>query len=179
MKQLECNSGKLLWMMDLLDVSEDDLVAVSLSALSPYQPGSMRQKMEKRQKELGRNTDDIPSPDELWTLFEQADFRCTLETCRSQLSVSIDRINTAKGYEPDNIRVLCRACNRRISRIGQTKESLNTVVFRAIHDCLQSTPENFPSNVEIKRRAGVASLSGSTYLVRYLRHRWQQKHAHA
>jgi hypothetical protein len=164
----------LEWLTTVIEIGEEDLVASALSAFSPYQPGSMRQKMVKRQVELGRKPELIPTPDELWSLMLAADFRCTLNACRSQLRIGIDRIDTARGYEADNIRVLCGACNRRISRQGAKQESLSAVVFHAIRAALAETPDEFPSDMEIKRRAGLKDLSGSIYLVRFLRHRWEQ-----
>src|SRR5207244_2055756 len=96
--------------------------------------------------------------------------------CRSQLTVTIDRIDPKKGYEIGNMRVLCRNCNRKISRPGSTQQPLNMKVFRAVRECLVSDPERFPSDMEVKRKAGVPDLSGSTYLVRFLRHRWSHRH---
>ena len=121
--------------MEVLEVDDEDLVSVALSALSPYQPGSLRQKLQERQHKEGRDPDAVPSTDELWRLFERANFRCTHESCRSQLTVTIDRINPKKGYEIRNIRVLCRDFNRRISRLG-SKQQARGVLAQPGHHAL-------------------------------------------
>src|SRR5712671_3283138 len=98
-KSLLHSSTDIAWLMDVLEVNDEDIVSVALSALSPYQPGSLRQKLQERQKKEGRDPGAVPSTDELWRFFERADFRCTRGSCRSQLTVTIDRIEPKKGYE--------------------------------------------------------------------------------
>lgn len=169
------SSTDLAWLMEMLEVGEEDLVSLALSALSPYQPGSLRQKLQERQKKAHRDPDAVPSPDELWRLFVSADFRCTLAPCRSQLSVTIDRIDSKKGYEIENMRVLCRDCNRQTSRPGSTQKALKMKIFGAVRQCLASDPQHFPSDMDVKRKAQVRDLSGSLYLVRFLRSRWAQR----
>src|SRR6267143_1191272 len=98
-KSMLHSSTDLAWLMEVLEVSEEEIVAVALSALSPYQPGSLKQKLKRRQKEEGRDPNAVPSTHELWRFFERADYRCTRGSCRSQLTVTIDRIDPKKGYE--------------------------------------------------------------------------------
>lgn len=151
--------------------SEDALRAV-LSAISPYQPGSLRQKIEGRQKEMSRALEDVPDTWGIWQMFESADFRC--KECGSQLRITLDRVDPRQGYERKNLRVLCADCNRRRSRPNSSSEgSLILKVFRAVRDLLTAKPDRFPSDPEIKITAGISDLSGSLYLVNFLRHRWQ------
>ena len=96
-KSLLHSSTDLAWLMEVLEVSEEEIVSVALSARSPYQPGSFKQKLKGRQKEEGRDPDAVPSTHELWLFFERADFRCTRGSCRSQLTVTIDRIDPKRG----------------------------------------------------------------------------------
>ncbi len=167
-------NSRLDWLLSLLAVREDDLIELALSALSPYQPGSLRQKLERRQHELGRDVKEVPTTSELWKLFEYADFRCSKPGCKSQISLTIDRINPSFGYEKTNVRILCRDCNREASRPNTAHQKLRLKIFQAIYKSLQANPDDFPSNFEIQQTSGVRSLSGSLYLVRFLRRRWEQ-----
>ena len=164
------STHRLTHLLDMIGCSEDEAIRALLGAFSPYQPGSLRQKLLERQERFGRDVAMVPSTAELWELFEAANYRCT--RCHSQLRITIDRIDAASGYERTNLRVLCADCNRALSRGDVPQQELSLQVFLAISSLLDQQPSRFPSDADIRTKTGIKSFSGSTYLVRFLRARW-------
>ncbi len=77
---------KLIEIMELLDVSEDDAIIAILNLVSPPPPPATRQNWS-RQSTFGHSA---PSSKVLWEKLVDSDFRC--HTCGSQMRLSFNHI---------------------------------------------------------------------------------------
>ena len=152
-------------LLEKLGVSQDDAVKAVLGAISPVQPPALRQSWCNSR----RYANSAPSTKEIWRLFVDSDFRCSL--CGSQRRITIDHISSdPTDHSIDNLRVLCFDCNR----LGNSKATKDTDhqlrVYRAAVNLFDELG-SFPTDRQVQDRAGVAQLGGTIYLLRFMRAR--------
>ena len=157
------------YLIELLSLSETDVVKALLTAFGPPQPGVLRQSW-RNNKVHGH---DAPSTAAIWDMYVKADFRCTL--CGSGRRITLDHIDgDATNHVLENLRVVCSDCNRRLSSRGTQDVDAQLRIFRSfikLHEQLG----RFPTRKEIKLDARVQQISGATYMLKFLKQRLTNK----
>ncbi len=152
-------------LINLLKLSDDDVLRALLSVYSPCQPGSIRGAWNKR-KEYGKS----PTTKELWKIYEKYDFRCA--NCGSQYRISFDHIdNNKENGATENLQILCQSCNRAKQKRGVKYKDKQLKVFKAFME-LNKTKDVIPNSNQIHNYAGVGNTGGSSEtLIKFLTHR--------
>jgi 5-methylcytosine-specific restriction endonuclease McrA len=158
----------VLELINLLGLSDDDILRALLSVYSPCQPGSIRQSWNNR-----KNYGPSPSSIEIWSIYEKYDFRCA--QCRSQYRISIDHINNDRfDSSPKNLQVLCQSCNRAKQKRGIKNKDAQVKVYKSLME-LSKTNDDLPNSYQIHKHAKIGHSGGaSMYLVKFLTHRLKQ-----
>ena len=158
----------VLELINLLGLSDDDILRALLSVYSPCQPGSIKAAWNNR-----KNYGPAPSSSEIWSLYERYDFRCI--KCGSQYRISIDHINDDRfDSDPKNLQVLCQSCNRAKQKIGLKNKDAQVKVYKSLME-LSKTNDSLPNSYQIHKHANVGKSGGSSmYLVKFLTHRLKQ-----
>jgi len=151
--------------LKITGASEDEALKALISAFAPLQPSALRQNW-LRSKDTGNTA---PATAEIWQKFEEADFRCV--TCGSQLRITLDHIDgDGKNHALSNLQVLCFSCNREKSRKGTGDKDHGLRIYRAAIKLFNESGR-FPTNAQIKQRAGVRHIGGVANLIKYLKKR--------
>ena len=160
---------KLSEIMELLEVSEEDAIKSIFNLVSPPPPPATRQNWS-RQSTFGYSA---PKSKDLWEKLVSADFRCT--KCKSQMRVSFNHINSdATDHRLENLEVIFFACNRGASSKGTIDKNHHVKLAISAMELWKQNLE-FPSSVEILRRAQVGQIGGATYLLKFLKKRLSNK----
>jgi len=161
----------LIRLIDLLNLTETELLKAVISEFSPCQPSALYGAWKKRAGYAPPESTAL-----IWELFDLADFKCTSKGCGSPHRISLDHINRDKmDSSRKNLRVLCFSCNR--ARVGMArKKHLSAEVVKAVFDLID-TQERFPSNQEIAKRIDISpsQLGGTIYFIRVLRKRFGER----
>ena len=145
--------------VSIVGLREDEVLKALISAFAPLQPGTLRQNWLR----LSTTGHSAPTTKEIWTKFDEADFRCT--ECGSQLRLTLDHRNgDATDHSPSNLQVLCFSCNRGRSRKRTGEQDLGLRVYLAVIELYEEL-DRFPTNAEIKERVGVKQIGGASVLV--------------
>lgn len=152
----------LATLMNVLGIDEQDVVYACLSYFSPVQPSVLRGNWERRPDRYGA---DLPTTEQFARLFEQAGYKCALCETRGQLTVDhIDK--NPKNNDIDNLRVLCRPCNR-TRGIADPVADQQAKVLSAAYEMWEESG-NFPKNVDVTERTGITNIGGATYKLKWL-----------
>jgi hypothetical protein len=147
-------------LIKLLGISEDEAVRALLSAFASVQPGPMRQGFLKRPEYGG-----APETNEIWNLLVKSDFRRS--KCHTHYDLTLDhKDRNIKNNKIENLKVLCRDCNRAINSRGLVNKHANLRIYKAIID-LMDRYNRFPTSLEIRKAAGISQISGAYYLIRF------------
>ena len=161
-------SEKIEQFMRITGVTEDEVLTALIGAISPSQPGALRQNW-RRNKSFGF---DAPTTKAIREMFEDADYRCG--KCRSQLRLTLDHRNgDATNHDPTNLDARCFACNRSKSRKPTQGQDHGLRIYKAIIE-LYAANKPFPTNKEIQGKAGVKQIGGRSTLVRFLKKRLEE-----
>jgi hypothetical protein len=153
----------VLELLRLLNVSDDDALRAALSVFASVQPGPVRQSW-LRSKDYG----SAPSTRDIWNVFVRDGFCC--QSCGSHGDLTIDHRNrNNKDISPQNLRVMCRRCNRASSNRAVKNLDAGLRIYRAIRQLIKETGR-FPSRDQIRRITGISELSGSMYMVHFFEH---------
>ena len=147
-------------LIQLLEISEGEAIRALLSAFASIQPGSIRQGFL-------RSADYGVAPDTrtIWNLLVVSRFRCAV--CQTHYDLTIDHIDgDGKNIDPTNLRIVCRDHNREANSRGLANKNANLLIYSAIMT-LWKRNSRFPSDVEIRKEAGVSQISGSRYMIRF------------
>jgi hypothetical protein len=150
-------------LLTILGVSEDEALQAIISAVTPLQPGVLRQNWSR----LSTFGNTAPSTQDIWKKFEESDFRCS--NCGSQLRITLDhKDGNSTNHRLENIQVLCFVCNRKKAKKGVQVENKTLRVVKAVMAHFKSH-RSFPSRKQIIEATGIKSLP--TYLLKYLEKR--------
>src|SRR5208283_145005 len=145
----------VLELINLLGLSDDDILRALLSVYSPCQPGSIRQSWNNR-----KNYGPSPSSAEIWSVYEKYDFRCV--KCGSQYRISINHINNDRfDSDTKNLQVLCQSCNRAKQKRGIKNKDAQVKVYKSIME-LSKTNNSLPNSYQIHKHAGVGRSGGAS-----------------
>lgn len=96
----------LKFLINLLGLTERDILRAVLSCYSPCQPGALVGSWKSR-----RNYGHPPTSKDLWKILRDHDFRCGV--CGSQYRMAFDHKDDDRdNSDPSNFQVLCKHCNR-------------------------------------------------------------------
>ena len=161
--------NQLKSLIHILGITENEATRAILSAFVSVQPGPMRQAFQKR-PEYG----DAPSTSDIWELLVSSDFRCDL--CKTHYDITLDhKDRDTRNNLIENLRVLCRDCNRSINSRGLVNKHANLRIYQAILALIQRL-NRFPSPVEIRDVAGVSQISGSYYMIKFFEAKYANGH---
>ena len=147
-------------LINVLGITEDEVLRALISAFASVQPGPMRQQFLKR-PEYG----SAPETSEIWGLLVRSGFRCS--ECGTHYDLTLDHIDRdTRNSKIENLCVLCRDCNRAINSRGLVNKHANLRVYKAIVSLLDSLGR-FPTPLEIREAAGLSQTSGAYYLIRF------------
>lgn len=151
-------------LIEVTGISEEEAISALVAAISPPQIGPMKQNWN-RQPQFGHSSPDTKT---IKQFFENAEYRCV--QCGSQLRLGLDHINSnSTDHRPSNLKVLCFSCNRAKGK-GKVKNVHHgrkiTIAVIELFDELN----RFPTNKEIKERAGVTRI-GRPELISFLKKR--------
>ena len=144
-------------------VTEEEALKALISVFTPCSPGVVRQGF-RRCAEYGTAAETT----EIWNLMVAADFRC--ELCGSQYRITIDHKDRNKANNrPDNLRVLCAACNRAQNSRGVATPNLGLTIYRTALDLFEELGR-FPTASEISIRANIPAgrFGTARYLLKFL-----------
>lgn len=163
-------SKSITELINLLGITEQDVLKSILSVCSPCQPGALKQSWNNR-----RNYGQSPEPSEIWSLYEKYDFRCA--KCKSQYRICIDHINDNNhDNNPNNLQVLCQSCNRTKQKGGIKNKDGKIRFYNAFIKFMKSSNNKFPSCKELQTLAGITGNANENHLLKFLIIRWKQKH---
>jgi 5-methylcytosine-specific restriction endonuclease McrA len=158
-------------LINLLGLSDDDVLRALISVYSPCQPSAIKQAWNNR-----KNYGKAPESSEIWDIYEKYDFRCVL--CGSQYRISLDHMNNNKlDNDPKNLQVLCQSCNRAKQKRGIKNRDAQVKVYKAFMELVNDKViDNLPNSNQIHKHAKVGNSGGSSmYLVKFLTHRLKQR----
>ena len=155
-------------LINLLELSDDDVLRALLSVYSPCQPGALRQSWNSR-----KNYGPAPSSFDIWSIYEKYDFRCV--NCKSQYRISLDHINDDK-HDSDikNLQVLCQSCNRAKQKRGVKNKDLQIKVYKSLIE-LNKLNNEIPNAYKVHKHINVKCGGSSESLLKFLIHRLKQK----
>jgi len=157
------------YLIELLELSEQDVVQAFLRAFIPIQPGVLRANLMKKNPAITM----APATKVIWGKFIEADYKCTL--CGSRRRITIDHLDGDEtNHLRQNLRVVCYNCHRKDSLNVLDGETATLRIFRAfvrLHAELGRTP----TDQEIKKAARVSQIGGATYLLKFLREMVRRK----
>lgn len=148
---------------ELVGISEDQILAILISATSPPQAAAVRQSW-RGSKRFGFTA---PATHELWGLLEESQFSCSV--CSSSVRLTFDHINDdSRDHRLENLRVLCFDCNRGRSAKASVNKGLNVRVYRAFNRLI-AEKGRFPTAREVCESAGLTALGPYSYLIKWLK----------
>jgi hypothetical protein len=151
---------RLLQLIEILGITEDEAIRALLSAFASVQPGPMRQAFLKRPEYGG-----APETTEIWDLLVRSEFRCS--QCGTHYDLTLDHIDKdTRNNRIDNLRVFCRDCNRSVNSRGLVNRYANLRIYKAVIE-LMTQLGRFPTPREIQAASGVSQLGGAIYLIRF------------
>ena len=156
-------------LMAILRLSEEDAMKAILGQFVPTDPGVLRGVLLKRPDYGG----DVPTTDEIWSLFVKADFRCS--QCGGRRRLSLDHINRdSTNSSLANLRVRCFDCNRAESSRPTKNKDHRLRIYRS---CIKLFRQlgRFPRQCEAVKDAGITTnISGAVYMHRLLKVRLEK-----
>lgn len=161
-------NNSILYLIQLLGLSDDDILRALLSVYSPCQPGALRKSWSNR-KDYG----NPPTAKEMWEIYEKYDFRCV--TCGSQYRISFDHINNNTfDNRPKNLQVLCQTCNRAKQPRGVKHRDAQLKLFKTFCNSSKINDDLLTSN-QLHKDANIGKTGGaSMYLAKFLLYRYKQ-----
>lgn len=159
---------RLLELMEILDVSEEDAIKSILTLTAPPPPPATRQNWSR----LSTFGNCAPSSKDLWSKLVEADFRCV--KCTSQMRLSFNHIDgNAKNHELSNLEVICFSCNRKVSKKATADNSHHYKIVSAAIRIWKETGV-FPDFETIRKESGVSQIGGATYLLKFIKSRLEK-----
>jgi hypothetical protein len=155
-------------LIKLLGITEDEAMRALISSFASVQPGPMRQAFMRRPDYGG-----APETSEIWELLVRSDFRCS--ECSTHYDLTLDhKDRDTRNNTIENLRVLCRDCNRAVNSRGLVNKHANLRVYKAIISLIDRLGR-FPTPLEIREVAGLSQIGGAYYLIRF----FESKHGAA
>jgi len=156
------------YIVDLLGLSEDEVVKSFLSAFVPLQPGVLRPNWQNNRS----HANSAPATREIWQKFVDADFKCSL--CGSHRRITLDHVDgNATNHTSANLRVVCYDCDRKVSSKGTQDEDAQLRIFRAFVS-LHARLGRYPTNKEILAESKVQQIEGASRQTVLALARWQK-----
>ncbi len=154
--------------LEVFDIPEEEALAALIGSFGPPQASGIRGYWRKH----SHYGNDAPSTEIIKGIYSSNDYRCHI--CGSQKRLSIDHNDgNANNHAVENLKLLCFSCNRGKSSKPTQDKSHKLKIYRATME-LYSELGQFPTQKQIRQRAGVSQIGGATYFLDYMKARLEK-----